>query len=148
MLCYWYPIEINDWYRELSFWIHGLRGHFTFSVIRCYFLVNIYCHTHLWWNLKLINYAVKTVPLLFVSTTTRLHYNSYPLLFVPTQFVSLLFASNNLFPLLFVSTTIRLHTIRLQQFISTTIRLNDNSTPFVSTTIRINYSSIIHISLY
>ena len=71
-------------------------------------------------------------PLLFVSTTIRLHYYSSPLLFV--------------------STTIRLHTIRLltirlQQFVSTTIRLHyflslDNSSPYDSSpTIRLHYYS-------
>ena len=67
-------------------------------------------------------------PLLFVSTTIRLHYYSSPLQFVST-------------------------TIRLQQFVSTTIRLHlflssDNSSPcdsspllFVSITIRLHYYS-------
>ena len=63
-------------------------------------------------------------PLLFVSTTFRLHYyssphNSSPYYLSPTT--RLHYYSS---PLLFVSTTFRLHKICLQQFISTTIRLN------------------------
>ena len=106
-------------------------------------------------TIRLHNYSS---PLLFISTTIRLHYFSSPLLFVSTQFVSnnsspllfvsrqlvsLRFVSNISSPLLFVSTsnTIRLHYYSSPLlFVSTTIRLQQ----FVPTTIRINYNSIIH----
>ena len=91
-------------------------------------------------------------PLLFVSTTIRLHYYSSPLLFVSTTFRLHYYSS----PLLFVFTTIRLHTMRLLTihlhyysypllFFSTKFVSNNSSPPlFVSTTIRVNYNSIIY----
>ena len=91
-------------------------------------------------------------PLLFVSTTVRLHYYLSPLLFVSTTVRLHYYLS----PLLFVSSTICLHTIRLQtirpltirlqQFVSTTICVHCYSSPllFVSTTIQVNYNCIIY----
>ena len=73
-------------------------------------------------------------PLLFVSTTIRLHYFSSPLLFVSTTFRLHYFSS----PLLFVSTTFRLQTIRILA-----IRLHYYSSPllFVFITICLHYYS-------
>ena len=83
---------------------------------------------------------------------TWLSSRTVPLLFVSRQFVSWLLVFNNSFPLLFVSTTfrlqtIRLLTIRLQQFVSTIIRLHYFSSPlfFVSTTIRLHTIRLLTI---
>ena len=68
-------------------------------------------------------------PLLFVSTTFRLHYyssphNSSPYYSSPKIRFHYFSSPDNSSPLLFVFTTFCLHKIRLQQFVSTTIRFH------------------------